>query len=514
MPFLNLTKSLLSPPLQIFPLSPHLSFFKRQNAIETITAKIPAMKKFSLAASTLALAILMPTVTSCKSDDNPFDITQSIEKNTATIRLRLAIEDTRAGETSTAAEKEIKKVTVLIFNEKEELELNKTINVTSGSNVVNLEVSKGLKTIYVVTAKSNVNPSVGTTITAYENATFISTLANLNTTDGFVMVGKSAEQQVMISASADELPSSNIFDINLVRLVAKAQVKSSDVDGSSFGINFGNAYFKAIQTNERMRVVHNGSDVFDSYIDGNNNGTYDYYSLRENESYLGAVTADFTPDGCEYMPENIVSKPVSGNTTFLSIRYATTPAKYYVFDNATSSVKTSEEEPTPSTTYYAVGILDRTNGLVDYALDNVSKHIIAFKSSDEAEKYKNSLNNGDSSAITVSQTEVPLKAPTVSEEAGSVPQFEVLTFDNGYAYYRVNIAHQETSGDSEKNTIKVMRNKFYKVNIKSVKSLGFSSEASLRPANPQAVLDAEGHSWISASISIADWTEVTQNVDL
>lgn len=471
------------------------------------------MKTLRLAFLSLAVAVLLPSITSCKSDDSPFDWTISNESTNATILLRLNVEETRAGEMSTTAEREIKKVTVLIFNEKEELELNKSVNVIAGSNTVSLEVSNGLKTIYAISAKSNVNPGVGMSITEYENKIFTSTLANLKTDDGFVMVGKSGEQQVMISASEDELPSSNIFDIKLVRLVAKAQVKSASIDGSSFGISFGAASFKACQLNERMRVVHNGSDVFTAYVDGNNNGTYDYYSLRDKENYLNSV-ADFTADGCEYMPENIVARPLSGNTTFLSIRYATTPEKYYSFNSTNSKVEAMSDTPIASTTYYAVGLQDKTNGVVDYALDNSSKNIITFKNQADAEAYTTSLNNGDSSAFTVSQTETPMKAPSVAEEAAGALQFEVIPFESGYVYYRVNIAHQDTSGDSDKSTIKVMRNKFYKVNINSVKSLGFGSEALLRPSNPAAELDAEGHSWISASISIAEWDEVNQNVDL
>ena len=61
---------------------------------------------------------------------------------------------------------------------------------------------------------------------------------------------------------------------------------------------------------------------------------------------------------------------------------------------------------------------------------------------------------------------------------------------------------------------KVVRNKFYKVNINSVKNLGFCSEALLRPAKADAVLDAQGSCWISASFTVAPWGEVAQDVDL
>lgn len=473
------------------------------------------MKKLRLVSLSLAVAALLPSITSCTSDPSPFDWTISNENPNATIQLRLNVEATRAGELSTAEENKITKVTVHVFDEKGNLEVTKTATVASGTNTVDLEVSNGLKTIYVVSAKSNVNPSVGISLTAYQNSIFNSSLENIRTeSDGFVMVGKSDEQQVMITASKEDLPATNIFNIKLERLVAKAQVKNnSTVDGSAFGITFGDASFKTFQLNKRMIVFNNGSDIFDTYIDSTNDGTYDNYTLGVGE-YLPAVSSDFTATGCAYMSENIVSKPLSGNTTFLSIRIATTPVKYYTYDTENSSVKESTDTPVASTTYYAVGIQDKINGIVDYALVPGSKNIVTFKTEEEAQKYMTSLNNGDASTITVSQTDKPMYAPAVAEEAGTAPEFEVIMFDKGYTYYRVNIAHEDTTGDSPKQKKMVMRNRFYKVNVNSVKSLGFSSEELLRPKNPEAVLDAEGHSWISASISVEEWKEVVQNADL
>lgn len=469
------------------------------------------MKKIKFAAIILVVSILLPQMTSCKSDENPLDINVTTESNAATIRLRLAVEDTRAGESSTTEENEIKNVTVHVFDANHKLEITKNVNVTSDNKTVNLEVSNGLKTIYVISAKSNVNPTVGITLENYENSIFTSTLDNLKTDNGFVMVGKSNEQQVMISGSGEELPASNVFDIRLTRLVAKAQVKTGSIDGSSFGISFGGASFKAIQTNDRMRVVHNGTDVFSSYIDSNNNGTYDNYSLRASNSYFSAVTTDYTSSGCEYMSENIVSNPVSGNTTFLSIRFSTTPEKYYTFNATNKTVEESSETPTASTTYYAVGIIDRSNGIVDYALH--SNKIITFKAQEDADAFVNSLNNGESSTFTVSQTDNSFTSATRAEST-NVRQFETVKFDSGYAYYRVNIAHKEQEGDRTVEKFKVIRNKYYKVNINSVNTLGFNSESLLRPGNPEAKLDAEGHSWIAASISVVDWDVIEQNVDL
>ncbi len=459
------------------------------------------------------MAALVPSVTSCSSDRNPFEKEIPTTVKNAVIQLRLNVEDTRAGENSTAEEKAIKKLTIHVFNDKQLLEATKTATIGDGVNTVNIEVSHGLKTLYVVSAQSNVNPAVSTHISDYENSTFNSSLDNIKTENGFVMVGKSKEQYVRANQSLEDLPSSNIFDIKLVRLVAKAQVKASNVDGSAFGIKFEGCSFKPFQLNERMIVLHNGSDVLDTYEDKNNNGTYDYYTLGVGD-YLAAVTDDFKAEGCAYLSENIVNKPLSGNTTFLSVRFATTPNKYYTFDSTDSSLKITEETPAPSTTYYAVGIHDRKNGIVDYVLDHANKHVVTFKDKSDAENYMNSLNSQASPANKMAQNKGPHYASDVTEGSDNSLKYEVMTFEGGNAYYRINISHEETSGDKTVNKVKVKRNNFYKVNINSVSGLGFSKDSSLCPTNPETELDSEGNSFISVMITVADWDEVKQEENL
>lgn len=473
------------------------------------------MKQLRLASLALATAALLPSVTSCTSDPNPFDITvTSNQKECAYIRLHLRVEDTRAGEEliPTDEEKAINKVNIYIFDEKHELETTKSnVSLSEGESSVDLEVSPGLKTIYVTTADAIVNPAKGSSITNFENQKFISSLDKLKTESGHVMIGVSDEQQVMISASKDDMPETNNFSIKLTRAVAKAQVLATGIDGSSFGITLGAVSFKAKQTCERMLIKHNGSDIFTTFKESElNKGTYENFSLMANAKYIAAVSSGFTAAGCEYMSENIISRPLSGNTTFLSIKIATTPQKYYSFSAGDAAPNIIEGEiPATGSTYYVVGIIDRVNGVSDYTVDSQS-HVITFKDQEDAQRFVTFLNTGEVSSMTVSQSESLMKTPAV--RAGeATAQFEVSTFTNGEAYYRVNIAHKEDDGDL---TYKVERNKFYKVSINSVKSLGFCEESLLRPSNPAAVLDAEGSSWISASFEVAKWEQVEQDVDL
>lgn len=462
------------------------------------------MKNSKLAFLSMAVAALLPSVVSCRSDESPFGWTFSQQKADATIQLRLNVEETRAGEVSSSEEDMIKKLNVLVFNENNTLETSANFTLEEGQAAVSLEVSHGLKTIYVVAAKEDFYAVDKGKMTDFENSIFGSKLTDLKTSDGFMMIGKSARQQVMISSSSTDLPSSNVFSINLERLVAKTQVKSAQVDGSAFGIEFGDASFKAFQLNDKMRVVADGRDVI-SYVDNDGNGTYEGYTV-DGEGYLDAV-ADFSGSDCAYLSENIVSNPVSGNTTFLGIRFATRPAKYYTFDSADKSVKESSEETVLAADYYTVGVQNKSAGVVDYVLVPGSKNILTFKTQEDAEAYASSLNNGVSSAVTVSQTESPMSAPAFTRAAAT---FDVIKFDKGSVYYRVNIAHKE-GADSQ---LKVLRNRFYKVNINSVSSLGFSSDELLRPTDPASGFDTSNKSWISVAISVDPWVEIEQNADL
>ncbi len=457
------------------------------------------MKTLRLATLSLAVAAILPSLTSCRSDESPFGWTISQQKADAIIQLKLNVAETRAAADETA----ISKLTVLVFDENDALETTKNVDVTKGSDII-LEVSQGLKTVYVVTAQHNfLNSSA--TMQAFEDAIFDSTLDKIKGTDGFMMIGKSDKQLVMKAASEDALPASNVFSITVERLVAKAQVKFDNVIFGDFGIKPYSASFKAFQLNNKMRVVANGTEVGASNT--HTNGTYDNYSIKGEGDYL-TVVSSFDGINCAYMSENIVSNPVSGNTTFLGIHFVTYPEKYYTFDSATKKL-TEIGTPTMGSTddYYAVGIQDKEAGIVDYVLVSGSKKIATFKTEADAQAYANSLNGKETSATTVSQTDAPLMAPSLTRAAST---FEVIKFDKGNVYYRVNITHTEDS----KSELKVLRNRFYKVNINSVSTLGFSDDKLLRPTNPDTGLDTSSKYWSSVNIDVAPWEEIEQNADL
>lgn len=150
---------------------------------------------------------MLTSISSCTSDQNPFDtniLTPTETTDVAKIRLRLDVASTRADDDlSTNDEKKVAKVSIYVFDEHDQLEkFKKDIAVSTGSPA-ELEVTPGQKTVYAIASKSMMSESLSTgiSITKFEQTVFSSTLADLKTSDGFVMVGKSDKQQVLKSAN-------------------------------------------------------------------------------------------------------------------------------------------------------------------------------------------------------------------------------------------------------------------------------------------------------------------------
>lgn len=146
-------------------------------------------------------------------------------------------------------------------------------------------------------------------------------------------------------------------------------------------------------------------------------------------------------------------------------------------------------------------------------VDANTKHIITFKDKNQADRYSIALNGGDSSAITVADSETPLSAPATRAEEQSdiqVRQFQTVEFSAGNAYYRVNVGDQDKSAKDAK----VERNKFYKIQINSLRTLGYHTEDMLLPQNPEQDIDIQSSAWIETTFNVVDWDEVNQDVDL
>lgn len=465
------------------------------------------MKHFRLASIILSAATLLPMMSSCSSDPNPFGTFVTAEKETTKIRLLLDPASTRAtDDMSTDEEKKISKVNVYVFDDADKLEKFEVNLSVSAESPAELEVTPGKKTIYAISAKSIIDPTIaiGTGISSFEDTVFQSALSDIKTSDGFVMVGKSNPQQVLKSANENELPASNVFNIELVRLLAKTQVKMGNVDVSNFGFKIGGlTNYRVCQTCNSMRLKPNGNDVFSSF-ENHTDGTFEGYEVGKSVDTKLATTGNFTAENCHYISENIVKNPVSGNTTFVIINFPLIPLNFYSYYGTLSSTPNTS---TNCVSFYAVGIVDENNGFEDFAIDPSNKHVIVFNSDKDAQRYADALNGGQTSAITVSESEGAMRAPAAGASDVQVREFQPVLFTGGVVYYRINIT------DSD-GALKVERNKFYKIAVNSIKNLGFHNESLLRPKDPNSDPGHSTSAWVESVLTVADWESVDQPVDL
>lgn len=146
-----------------------------------------------------------------------------------------------------------------------------------------------------------------------------------------------------------------------------------------------------------------------------------------------------------------------------------------------------------SITFFVIGIVksDNPQTVIDYF------------------KYYNNIYYYDSEAAA--RTGIELYTQNSPLPAGY--EYKPIGFDNGYMYYRINIA--EGTGDAR--NYKVTRNKAYKITIESINDFGAPTVDALCPADPNTALD-EGESvssaWGDATFTVVDWNSSDQTENL
>lgn len=449
------------------------------------------MKQLKFAAGCFATVLLAATLLpSCSSDPNPLgylNVTGDKSDNGKSyIQLDLNAALTRATDDRNATDDEvaISKVDIYLFNSNNVLEdILYDVPVNDNSKVT-VQITSGKKTIYAITANKILTPKSESTISEFENEIFNSELSNLKTDNGFVMVGKSEAKDVVDTKSPINLPETNKFSISLTRLVSKVQLKlSKNLTFNGFeSIRKSDMSFRAFQINKEMRVVSNGYDLQSSFADEDNDGTYDTYS-NQTDDYI-AVSSEFSPNNCQYVTENIVANPLTGNTTFVGVRIQMTPQKLYVVSEYNSSIK---DNYSPCD-FYVISLVDKNGNIMDF-YTGISGEVLCYDTQESAEN-----------AMYLNYLTAP--------EGYS---YQILEYKDGYVYYRINIA--EGSGDSKR--YKVVRNKFYKIELTGVSNFGVPSESYLRPTKADSKLDSSNlAAWSDAVFNVVTWTDDSQSVDL
>ena len=442
------------------------------------------LKNAFIAAASVLLAVMTPA---CSSDPNPvgyLDFDGSKKDAKTYVELDFSALGTRASASDEAA---IAKVKLYIFDENDKLESVSDMKTVEDSKLI-AETTPGQKTIYAISANDilGAQAATGMAMADFENLVFSSQLSDIRTAEGFVMVGKSAKTEIKESKSPVNLPDGNKLSVSMERLVAKVAVVArinvcAAVDGRAID-------FKVFQTNDKMRLKHNGTDI--ASFKTANAGTFEGYSFDNGEDYVVGPTNGLTTAQIQYLPENIVLQPTSGNTTFVCIRMQCSGLpRYYM--NGTDFLKT---EYASNDTFYMLGLVKTDNPDVILEYEMFGGKALYFES-EEAARYRIEYHK------------------TTLYDVPDGYEYKPVKFEDGYMYYRINIA--EGSGSEKK--YRVVRNKFYKINIESINAYGAPTVEELCPADPNSALE-EGESvssaWGDATFTVVDWDSSNQTEKL
>lgn len=435
------------------------------------------LKNAFMAAASIMLACMSPA---CSSDPNPvgyLDFEGSNKDAKTFVELDFSALGTRA---STSDEAAISKVKLYIFDENDVLESISGMEEVKDSKLI-AETTSGLKTIYAISANDILTTQavIGMAMTDFEDLVFSSQLSDIQTSDGFVMVGQSKKTEIKESKSPVNLPEGNKLSINMERLVAKVTVTTEASRIGSLGICRRD--FKVFQTNDQMRLKSNGSDI--SEFSTHSNGTFSGYTFDDNRDYTTDGSSDY-----QYMSENIVANPTSGNTTFVCLRAQVYASPIRSLPNIYSGINNSLP-----ITFYVIGIVksDSPQTIIDY-----------FKASGDIYYY-------DSEAAA----RAGIEFYTQNNPLPAGYEYKPIMFENGYMYYRINIA--EGTGDARK--YQVTRNKSYKITVESISDLGAPTVEELCPADPNTELDEEesvSSAWGDATFTVVDWNSSDQTENL
>lgn len=437
------------------------------------------LKNAFMAAASIMLACMSPA---CSSDPNPvgyLDFEGSNKDAKTYVELDFSALGTRA---STSDEAAISKVKLYIFDENDALESISGMEDVKDSKLI-AETTSGQKTIYAISANDilTTQAAIGMSMTEFENLVFSSQLSDIRTVDGFVMVGKSEKTEIKESKSPVNLPEGNKLSIDMERLVAKVTVTTEVRMIGGLGIY--RKYFKVFQTNDRMRFKSNGSDI--SEFSTHSNGTFSGYTFDDNRSYTEVGSSDY-----QYMSENIVANPTSGNTTFVCLRTQVCATPLHS-KNYMGTLDYSDNSS--SITFFVIGIVksDDPQTVIDYF------------------KYYNNIYYYDSEAAA--RAGIGLYTQDSPLPAGY--EYKPIKFVDGYMYYRINIA--EGTGDARK--YQVTRNKSYKITVESISDFGAPTVEALCPADPNTALDEEesvSSAWGDATFTVVNWDSLDQTENL
>lgn len=403
------------------------------------------------------------------------DTPESGVKTFASFSITVSNPATRADANAVEEETGIRNVSIYIFSN-EALESQGTITLTNqNKGTTTVTTTTGPKHIYAVANKAII-ANIGMSQTDFENQLLNAGPTDIATSGQFLMVG--ATDATLVRRTQEEaIQNANLVPINVTRAAAKVQMqyKADTRVAENVNATVSEVKYDLGQRNTQMYLVRNNYEVTPKgtkkeQTDTDSDGTFDHL-VRFQAAQLALIDAvaafDHTFANSRYLGENVNDTPVTGNSSFVVIKLKVLPTTGATVDGS----------------FWVVAKADKVKATVEYASE--AGKIKYFTTQEAAQAY-------------------------LTTNASVLAEYEVQKFDQGYAWYRLNL--RDVAKTDAKERYAVLRNHYYKVNVTEIFGLGFNTPEAIIPEDPDTPLETS--TYVSAEITIEDWTAVEMNEPL
>lgn len=361
----------------------------------------------------------------------------------------------------------------------------------------------------------------------------------------------------------------NHLQVSLFRAPAKIQVSYDDADVLTINsVTAGKPIAKLDPASLRFAIRNLPKSTY-MFLHNRENGFltphYAFTNVNSSEADFAAIFDDADPIDQQvklesenpvsvYVPENANQTPMVGNTTYAIIKATLRPMKNVMINNirvtgkAPDFVATEEYDDTDySTNTEVIPPFFTANNKIFTLPKNISM------TDDERREYGFSLllkdylaSNGKSPFLKTTESDPANEGDVQNQKwvyytcEADVPQgiyqiakirkhvknndtgifypeevadIRFLQYVDGAVHYRINIEDNE-DGKTDSNNLyySVMRNRFYKVKIRSVSAIGTASEDGSSSVDPTDPVNSK--TYMQAHITVVPWTVVSQDADL
>lgn len=397
---------------------------------------------------------------------------------------------------SQTGEKEIANVDILIFDKNGVLEtVAPAVSVSTGTDTDYesgvIKTTTGQKTVYVIANNGGKVASLapGLSLSAFEQMMYEAVnvaedeyktiTVPIATTSQFLMFGSTPA-----TLAEKQQSDPNVVTLSVTRAAAKSQLFFNNVQTSATfqpentAVTFADASSRLAQMQKQMYVA------LGSRFSPAGNVTVWDGSYDADGKWIAARTVGFDQNNASemttvveyshYTAENVNQTPLMNNTTCMLVRVKATPTTWSSEDGSESG----------DGTFYVI-VKHTTDVTGDQNYQTLESYYGIYKDQATAQN-------------------------VLTTDLANDAHYEILTYTNGYSYYRLNLRDMNQATSSARYS--VLRNNFYKVTVTEINNIGWNNPGEL--VDPDDERPVETETALKVTITVEDWTDVNMNEPL